>query len=108
MPLCEKFRREFCITSETKRLGESDQVLVTIEFPCNFAVPDFTEIEVFHLKPWLPWRPFSVHSVRVPVDLRSIVQRFVSQKIKPMLTNALGTLDDLLGRLRKQLTQVAA
>ena len=46
-----------------------------------------------------------MNPVAVPVDFRSVVHRVEAQQVETMLADSLGTLDNLLGCLRKELAQ---
>ena len=76
-------------------------MLMPIEFPRDFAIADLRKVQIFHLKPWFARSALAVNAIRVPVDLRSVIERFVSQKIEAMLADALSAPHDLIGSLRE-------
>lgn len=107
-PLTKQLRRESLVRGQPERLGQRHQMLVTVEFPGNFAVSNLGEIKIANLKPGFSGSPLFMHPIAVPVNFRSVVQVFVTQQVKPVLTDSLGTLDDLISFLGKQIAQSRA
>ncbi len=88
----------FFVPAQQPRLGQRHQVLVPVQFPCDFVVAHHREIEKRNLEPRIERRALAVHRIEMPVDLfgvataadRSEVKIFVAQQPKTMAANLIG------------------
>src|SRR5215472_4758550 len=80
--LAEDFFRIPAIVGQQAGLGQRDQVLMPVEFPCELVVADGDEIEERDLVPGHKGSALLVERVEMPVDLRSVVKSRVAQQSK--------------------------
>ena len=104
-PLAEYFGRKFPIAGEPVSLSQCHEMLVTIQFPDDFGIPNLRKIEVVDFEPRLARCSLAVHPVAVPVYVITVVQIFKSQQVTTMTADLLCPLDDLFCLLRKPLSQ---
>jgi hypothetical protein len=77
-------------------------VLVTVQFPDDFGISNFVEVEILHLKPWLERRASAVYCVKMPIDLRAIVQIFIPKQIEMVPANLFRPDHNLIGLPRNK------
>ena len=94
LPLRKYFPSEPFVAAQSVRLGKGHEVLMTIQFPCDFAVAHFREVEIFDPMKRLVGRDFPVDRVQVPIDLRAVVERLVPEEIEAVRTNFICALND--------------
>ena len=104
-PLTEYFHRKFPIAGEPVSFGQRHQMLVTIQFPSDFGIPDLGKIEIVDFEPRFARCSLAMHPVAVPVDGITVIQIFISQQVKTMTADLLCPLDDLFCLLRKPVPQ---
>ena len=104
-PLAEYFRCKFPVAGEPVSLSQCHHMLVTIQFPDDFGVPNLRKIEVVDFEPRFARCSLVVHPVAVPIYLITVIQIFISQQVKTMTADLLCPLDDLFCLLRKPVPQ---
>jgi hypothetical protein len=96
LPLNEDFTGESRLTREPVRFGQRHKMLVAIQLPSNFGIPDFVEIEVSNLEPRYTRSLLSVHNIAVPVDFRAVIQILVTEQIETVRANAFRSNNNFL------------
>src|SRR5437868_4525786 len=84
MPLRVDLAYVLFVIAEEPCFRERDQVLMPVEFPCNFVISDFRVFEKANVEPGFQRSAFAVNPIKVPVDLRAVVEVFVAQQVKVM------------------------
>ena len=64
-------RANLFVAREPVCLGQSDKVLMTVQFPDNLRISDFLEIKIPYPEPWFARRTLTSQDVGVPIDLRT-------------------------------------
>ena len=93
-----------CVTpifGQTIRLGQGDQVLMTVQFPRDLAIADLVEIEIANPVKGLLRSPFAVDQVEMPIDRISVFQIFIAEEVKLVAANLVGLTNDQFSLLRK-------
>src|SRR5712691_8559180 len=90
---------------QTISLGQSDKVLVAIEFPNDLRVSRLVKVEIAHSEPCAEGRPLAMHGIQMPVDFRSVVHAFVPEKVEAVPANLIGVFDNFLNNIRLTLTK---
>src|ERR1700691_595460 len=108
MPMTPLLKYFICITAgfcQPVRPSQSHQVLMSIQFPCDFAIPNFVEVKISDLVKSLSGSPLAMHRVKMPINRIAIFQVFVAEKIKLMAANFVGLTNNVLGLSRKPMTK---
>ena len=96
-----------CITplfGKPIRFGQSDQMLMTVQFPRDLAIPNLVEVEITDLVESLSGSLFPMYRVEMPIDGIAVFQILVAEKIKMVTADFVGLANDVLSLLRKSLT----
>src|SRR5580658_8720848 len=78
---------------------------MSIQFPCDFAIPNLAEVKISDLVKSLSGSPLAMHRVKMPINRIAIFQVFVAEKIKLMAANFVGLTNNVLGLSRKPMTK---
>ena len=73
---------------------------MSIQLPCDFAVPNLGEIKVTNLVPGLTWRPPIVYAITVPINILAIVKIVIPQQIEAVEANPFRAGDNFLSLFR--------
>src|SRR5438552_1970805 len=90
---------------QTISLGQSDKVLVAIEFPNDLRVARLVKVEIAHPEPCGEGHLLAMHSIKMPIYFRAVVNAFVPEKVEAVPVNLLGVFDNFLNHLRSTLTK---
>ena len=93
------------MAGEPVSFGQRHQMLVTIQLPGDFGIPDLGKIEVVDFEPRFARCSLAMHPVAVPVYGVTVIQTFLSQQVKTMTADLLCALHDLFRLLRKPVSQ---
>ena len=107
-PMRENLAHKLVIARKPVRFGQSDKMLMTVEFPGNLRVSHFCEIEILYLEPGFAWSTLAMHHIRVPVDLRTIIEILVAQQVETMAANFFCLENDVVRLRRKDLLEQSA
>src|SRR5579863_883339 len=103
-PLAEHLIRVTSLFSKKVGFGQSDEMLMTVQLPSDFAIPNLVEVEITDLVERLFGSLFPVHGVKTPIDGIAVFQTLVAEKIKLVAADFVGLANDVLRLLRKPLT----
>jgi len=78
-------------------------MLVSIQFPCDFAVADFAEIQILDRVKGLERRTLAMGGIQMPIDVLAIIEIFESKKIEAMSKDAICLRNNLLDGMRNSL-----
>jgi len=106
-PLPENFVRVAPIVRQSIRLGQGYQVLMTIQFPYDFAIADLIEVEIVDPMERLLRGRFAIYQIAMPGNGVSIVQVFMAEQIEFMAHDFVSLLNDQVSLLGKALTKQA-
>src|SRR5436190_22225897 len=74
IPLRNHFADIAFLPGETPGLGERGQMLMPIQFPDDFVIANFGEVEKLNLKPGLKWGALAAYWIHMPIALRAIIE----------------------------------
>src|SRR5580658_4192996 len=105
LPLLKDFFRVTPIFRQSICFGQGYKVLMPVQFPSDFAVSNFLEIEISDLVKGLFRSLFCMHGVEVPIDPLTVVKVFITEKVKLVATDFVGLANDMFDLLGKALAQ---
>src|SRR5437588_9478115 len=105
LPLLNNLRDKFLVVRQPVCLRQSYQMLMAVQFPDDFAVAYFFKIEISNFVKQLPRRSFPMYRVAVPIDVRPIIQSFVTEQIELAPAHPFGSSDDFICQIWEALFQ---
>ena len=87
IPLRNHFADIVFLPGETPGLGERGQVLMPIQFPDDFVIANFGEVEKINFKPGFKWGALAVYWIKMPIDLRAIIEVCVAKQRETVIAN---------------------
>src|SRR5439155_26570911 len=80
-------------------------MLVAIQFPGDFRIPDGGKIEVVDFEPRFARCSLTVNAIAVPVYNITVIEIFISQQVKGMTADLFCMPHDLFRLVRKPVSQ---
>src|SRR5271157_4446027 len=79
IPLRQEFPNVAFFVGEKPGLGQSNQVLMAAQLPCDLVIADLGKIKKVDLEPWDERRAQTVCCVKMPIDFCAVIEVAVSQ-----------------------------
>ena len=80
-------------------------MLLTIEFPNNFVVPNLAEVQKMNLVPGIERSALAMDGIKMPVNFGAVIQITIAQQPEAVLHNFICFLDHLVDNRGQVLLQ---
>src|ERR1700730_17248363 len=94
IPLRHQFSCVDPVASQAPSFSERHQMLVPVQFPDDFVIADFPFIYKIYFYPGLQRAVLCMNWIKVPIDVRPVVESLVPEQVKLMPTNVVRLVDD--------------
>jgi hypothetical protein len=104
-PLLQNLIRVTPIPGEPVRFRQGNEVLVTVQFPRDFAISNLVEIKVADFVKGFLGSLFPMHRIEMPIDGIAEAQVLEAEKVEAVIADFVGLANNLRGLFRKALAE---